>query len=90
MYSFKPKYHISWDKEPEGRMTGDLNIDIGNPDLWALVPLMLSGNNGDNEYVMSGHHYVPVFKSAEQQKCLRAIQLKGFTVETLKVELICF
>ena len=69
-------------------MTGELDIDTSSPDLWSLIPVMLPGHindNSDNEYVMSGHHYVPVFKSADQQKCLRAIQLKGFTVETLKV-----
>ena len=81
IFSFKPEYVASWEKEPEGRINGSLQISYGSPDAWAVVPVF-SGNYSD-----SGLHQVPLFKGGPVAGCLAILQDLGCTLEAVKMML---
>ena len=72
LYSVKPEYRASWEKEPAGKLTGSLKIKFDSPDAWTVCDLS------------SGHHYLPLFRG-DLPGCLEHLQTAGFTRETFKV-----
>ena len=78
-YSFKPDYTASWEKQPEGRLGGSLEIDIKNPDAWSLCPLF----SGD--YLRSGYHYLPLFKGDIAEDAFTDLQQFGVSAKTFQV-----
>ena len=55
LYSFKPEYTASWEKEPEGRLTGSLDIGYGTPDAWTICSIFT------DKYCDSGVYQLPLF-----------------------------
>ena len=78
-YSFKPEYTASWEKQPEGRLGGNLQIDVNNPEAWSLCPLF----SGD--YIRSGYHYLPLFKGDLADDVLSDVQQFGVSAKTFQV-----
>ena len=78
-YSFKPEYTASWEKQPEGRLSGSLEMDINNPDAWSLCPLF----SGD--YLRSGYHYLPLFKGDITDDVFTDLQQFGVSAKTFQV-----
>lgn len=80
-YSFRPEYTASWDKEPEGRLGGSLDIHVTSPDAWSVCPVFSDG------YTVQGYHHLPLFKGDVTQDVLKALKQSGCKVETLQVKL---
>ena len=78
-FSFKPEYTASWEKEPEGRIGGSLQIDSNSPEAWTLCPLF----SGD--YLRSGYHYLPLFKGDITDDVLTDLQQFGVSAKTFQV-----
>ena len=78
-FSFKPEYTASWEKEPEGRIGGSLQIDSNSPEAWSLCPLF----SGD--YLRSGYHYLPLFKGDITDDVLTDLQQFGVSAKTFQV-----
>ena len=55
IFSFKPEYKLSWEKEPEGKLSGNLAIDADEPDAWTILSIQ------DGEYVKSGNTFLLSF-----------------------------
>ena len=55
IFSFKPEYKLSWEKEPEGKLSGNLAIDADEPDAWTIFSIQ------DGEYVKSGNTFLLSF-----------------------------
>ena len=79
-YSFKPEYTASWEKEPEGRLGGNLDIDVKTPDGWSLCPLFSGGQ------LRSGYHHLPLFRGDVPHDVIRGLKQSGCSAETLKVK----
>ena len=93
IFSFKPEYKLSWEKEPEGKLSGNLAIDADEPDAWTIFSIQ------DGEYVKSGntfllsfwifnnffegYHHAPLFKGSRDEMVMSS--LNGCNIETLKV-----
>ena len=80
-YSFRPEYTASWDKEPQGRLGGSLDIHVTSPDAWSVCPVFSDG------YTVQGYHHLPLFKGDVTQDVLKALKQSGCKVETLQVKL---
>ena len=95
IFSFKPEYKLSWEKEPEGKLSGNLAIDADEPDAWTIFSIQ------DGEYVKSGntfllsfwifnnffegYHHAPLFKGSRDEMVMSSLNEAGCNIETLKV-----
>ena len=79
IFSFKPEYKVSWDKEPLGKLSGSLTIDSLEPDAWTVF------QPWEGDTVVSGYHHVPLFKGAPSDIVWSDIRESGCNPDTLKV-----
>ena len=78
LYSFKPEYTASWEKEPEGRLTGSLDIGYETPDAWTICSIFT------DKYCDSGVYQLPLFKGGPSKDCFSDLEEMGFSLGCLK------
>ena len=69
----------SWEKEPEGRLGGRLDVDINSPEGWTVCPVFSDG------YCRSGYHHLPLFKGDLSHEVLTSLRQQGCQANTLRV-----
>ena len=74
----KPEYKAGWEKEPGGKVTGNLKINFDSPEAWTLFSL------SEGNFVSSGYHYLPLFRG-DIAGCLHHLQTRGYSREILQV-----
>jgi hypothetical protein len=72
----KLEYSPSWDKEPEGKIKGRVELAYNKPEAWAVTGFFTSDG-----YVDSGTHVLPLFKGAPADTALVMMAEKGVTPE---------
>ena len=70
---------MSWDKEPEGKLSGQLVIASMDPDAWTVFSPF------EEDFFVSGYHYVPLFKGSPGDLVWSNIRESGCNPGTLKV-----
>ena len=76
-YCVKPEYKASWEKEPTGKLTGNLKINFDSPDAWTVFGVCEGG------FVRSGHHYLPLFKG-DLTGCIQHLHSSGYSLDNLQ------
>ena len=78
LFSFKPEYKASWEKEPEGRLSGSLKIAYHDPDAWTICNIFTDG------FCNSGLYQLPLFKGGPSKDCLSDLEDVGLSGGCLK------
>ena len=72
MFSIKPEFGPSWEKEPQGSLKGQLTIKYPEPEAWGLTTIFRG------KYVEPGIYKIPLFKKAPDLFNLKALKVNTF------------